>query len=98
MNLCENLLTIIQFLEERVEAKEQRRREEGEREEEEREERRQQQYHVEAEEGERRQLTFLELKEKAHQEHYSCVSFEQNKKLKSVPTWNNNDTPTDFLR
>lgn len=60
------------------------------------EERRQKVYREEAEERERKLLALLESKEKAHQEHELRL-LEKNKKLKSVPTWKENDTPADFL-
>ena len=96
-DLSESLMTILTFLEKRDEIKERQRREEEERRQEEmerKEERRQQNYRAEADERERRLLALLESKEKAH----LVRLIEKSKKLKSIPTWKDNDTPADFLR
>ena len=98
--LSDSLMTILQFLEKRDEGKEERRcaEEDRRREEEERKEAlRQHMYREEAEERERKLLALLDSKEKAHQKHELNL-LEKNKKLKSVPTWKDNDTPADFLR
>ncbi len=84
--------------EERRKRMEEREKEERRREEEEkREERRERIYREEAKKREMRLLELLESKDKAITENQLRL-FEKNKKLKSVPTWKENDTPADYLR
>ena len=72
--------------------KEERRREDEEK----REGRCERIYWEEAKKREMRLLELLESKDKANTENQLYL-YEKNKKLKSGPTWKDNDTPADYL-
>ena len=107
--LTDSLMTILEMMErknsdkeekwheeERCRRVEEHEKEEQRREEEKREERREWIYREKAEKREMRLQELLESRDKANVENQLRL-FEKNMKLRSVPTWKDNDTPADYL-